>query len=134
LQIIFENRDRCVDATQIVCIVDDDESVRMATASLVRSFGWQTRVFASAEAFLQSGDLGETSCLISDVRMPGMSGIEMHDQLLKLGYAPPTLFISAFPPVALHAKIQKHGVLAFLPKPVDAAAMAHWLNVALGLP
>jgi FixJ family two-component response regulator len=66
--------------------------------------------------------------------MPGMSGIEMHDQLLKLGYAPPTLFISAFPPVALHAKIQKDGVMAFLPKPVDAAAMAHWLNLALGSP
>ncbi|MFM0206558.1 response regulator [Paraburkholderia sediminicola] len=123
-----------MDAIQIVCIVDDDESVRMATASLVRSFGWQTRIFASAEEFLKSGDLGATSCLISDVRMPGMSGIEMHDQLLMLGYTPPTLFISAFPPVALRAKIQKDGVLAFLPKPVDAGTMAHWLNLALGSP
>lgn len=130
----FGNRGRRVDATQIVCIVDDDESVRRATASLVRSLGWQTRVFASAEEFLQSSDLGGAACLISDVRMPGMSGIEMHDQLLKSGYAPPTLFISAFPPVALQAKIEEDGVLAFLPKPVDAAAMAHWLNRALGSP
>ncbi|ANB76340.1 response regulator receiver protein [Paraburkholderia phytofirmans OLGA172] len=124
----------CVQATQIVSIVEDDESVRLATASLVRSLGWQTHLFASAEEFLQSPWLGETSFLISDVRMPGMSGIEMHDELLKLGYAPPTIFITAFPTAALQAKMQTDGVLAILAKPVDASAMAHWLSFALRTP
>jgi FixJ family two-component response regulator len=123
-----------VQATQFVSIVDDDESVRLATASLVRSLGWPTRLFASAEAFLQSAQIGETSFLISDVRMPGLSGIEMHDQMLKLGYAPPTVFITAFPAVAQRAKMQTEGVLAILEKPVDAAVMSHWLTLALGKP
>jgi FixJ family two-component response regulator len=123
-----------VHATQIVFIVEDDESVRLATASLVRSLGWQTELFASAEAFLQSGRIGDGAFLISDVRMPGMSGIEMHDQLIKLGYTPPTIFITAFPTAALQSKAHSDGVLAILTKPVDAAAMAHWLTLTLGQP
>lgn len=88
-------------------------------------------VFASAEAFLHSGPIGETSCLISDVQMPNMSGIEMHDRLLELGRAPPTIFITAFPTVALRAKSEKNGALAFLEKPIDAEVMERYLNLAL---
>lgn len=120
--------------TQIVSIVDDEESVRLATSNLVRSLGWQTSLFASADEFLQFPTIGEVSLLISDVRMPGISGIEMHDQLLKRGYAPPTIFITAFPAAAVQAKVQTNGVLAILSKPVDAAAMEYWLNLALGKP
>ncbi len=119
----------CTD--HIASIVDDDEAVRVATASLVRSFGWQVHVFASAEAFLHSGPIEGTSCLISDVQMPNMSGIEMHDRLLELGCAPPTIFITAFPTVALQAKSEKNGALAFLEKPIDAEAMERYLNLAL---
>ena len=119
---------------QIIAIVDDDEAVRIATSNLVRSFGWQTHVFASAEAFLQSGHIAETACLISDVRMPGMSGVEMHDRLLELCCAPPTIFVTAFPTAALRAKFLANGALTFLHKPVDATAVAHWLNLALGSP
>jgi FixJ family two-component response regulator len=134
LHIIVEFRGHRVHAIQIVSIVDDDESIRLATASLVRSLGWETRVFASAEEFLQSAQIGEASFLISDVRMPGMLGTDMHDELLRRGYAPPTIFVTAFPTAALQAKTQTNGVLAVLSKPVDAATMAHWLGVALGTP
>jgi FixJ family two-component response regulator len=125
---------RLLCAAQIVSIVDDDEAVRLGTASLVRSLGRHTRLFASAEEFLQSGQIAETSCLISDVRMPGMSGIAMHDRILALGYAPPTIFMTAFPTAGLKEKALANGALAVLEKPVDADAIAHWLGVALGLP
>ena len=89
-------------------------------------------MFASAEEFLQSGKLAETSCLISDIMMPGMSGIEMHERMLALGYAPPTIFITAFPAADLKAKAMANGALAVLEKPIDADAIAHWLGVAMG--
>ena len=74
-----------MDMSHIVSIVDDDAAVRLATASLIRSFGWDVNDFASAEAYLNSGRVNQTSFLISDIRMPGMSGIELHDCLLKQG-------------------------------------------------
>lgn len=119
---------------QIVSIVDDEEAVRLATESLVRSFGRQTRLFASAEEFLQSGLLAVTACLISDVMMPGMSGVAMHERILSLGFAPPTIFITAFPTADLKARAAENGALAVLDKPVDPDAIAHWLSVALDLP
>ncbi|MFC0397868.1 response regulator transcription factor [Paraburkholderia rhizosphaerae] len=123
-----------MDTSHLVSIVDDDDAVRLATASLVRSFGWDVNDFASAEAYLSSGRIDETSFLISDIRMPGMSGIELHDCLLKQGHAPPTIFITAFPTAFLHAQTQAQGALALLEKPVDANVIAHWLTTALGSP
>ncbi|MFM0342073.1 response regulator transcription factor [Paraburkholderia fungorum] len=121
-------------SSQIISIVDDDEGSRVATASLVRSLGWQARAFTSAEEFLESGLIGETSCLISDIRMPGLSGIELHDRLLALGYAFPIIFTTGFPTAALEAKIQARGAPPFLEKPVDAATVERLLNLALGQP
>lgn len=121
-------------SAQIVSIVDDDEAVRLATASLVRSLGRRTRLFASAEDFLRSGHIAETACLISDVRMPGMSGVAMQDRILALGYAVPMIFITAFPATDLKAKALANGALAVLDKPVDPDAISHWLSVALGPP
>ena len=119
---------------QIISIVDDDEAVCIATSALVRSLGWQANIFASAEAFLQSGQIADTACLISDVRMPNMSGVEMRDRLLQLGYALPTIFVTAFPTAALRATVISSGALALLEKPVDAVALEHYLSVALGQP
>ncbi|MFM0203278.1 response regulator [Paraburkholderia fungorum] len=121
-------------SSQIISIVDDDEGARVATASLIRSLGWQARVFASAEEFLNSGLIGETSCLISDIRMPGLSGIGLHDRLLALGYAIPIIFTTGFPTAALEAKIQARGAPPFLEKPVDATTVERLLNLALGQP
>src|SRR5262245_57496995 len=110
-------------SAQIVSIVDDDEAVRLATESLVRSFGRHTRLFASAEDFLQSGYIAETACLISDIRMPGMSGVAMQDRILALGYAVPTIFITAYPAADLKARALANGALAVLDKPVDPDAI-----------
>ncbi|ACD21537.1 response regulator [Pseudomonas asiatica] len=120
--------------TPIVSIVDDDSAVRVALGSLIRSLGWQVRMYESAEAFLASGQVAQTSCLISDIRMPGMSGIEMHERLRAQGHAPVTIFISAYPTPALQAKAASNGALVLLQKPYQATAMTHWLSVALGNP
>jgi FixJ family two-component response regulator len=120
--------------TPVISIVDDDKAVRLALGSLVRSLGWQAHMFESAEEFLRSGAAASTSCLIADVCMPGMSGVEMHERLLAQGHAPATIFISAYPTPSLHAKAASNGALVLLQKPYHAAAMAHWLSVALGNP
>ncbi|RDV00302.1 response regulator transcription factor [Trinickia dinghuensis] len=117
-------------AGRTVSIVDDDEAVRLAVASLVRSLGWEARLFASAEDFLASGQIGDTTCLISDDRMSGMPGAAMYDRLLQLGYATPVIFITAFPTPELRAKLGASGVLAVVEKPFDAHTIEHWLNVA----
>jgi FixJ family two-component response regulator len=101
---------------------------------LIRSLGWQARMYESAEEFLSSGQAAHTSCLISDVRMPGMSGIEMHECLRAQGHAPATIFISAYPTPALQAKAASNGALVLLQKPYKSAVILHWLSVALGNP
>ncbi|ANB77506.1 response regulator receiver protein [Paraburkholderia phytofirmans OLGA172] len=120
--------------TPVVSIVDDDKAVRLALGSLIRSLGWQVRTYESAEEFLSSGEAAHTSCLISDVRMPGMSGIEMHERLRAQGHAPATIFVSAYPTPSLQAKAVGAGALVLLQKPYRAAALTHWLSVALGNP
>jgi FixJ family two-component response regulator len=120
--------------TPVVSIVDDDLAVRRALGSLVRSLGWEARLFESAEAFLASGEAAVTTCLISDIRMSGMSGIEMHERLVAQGAAPATIFVSAYPTPALHARATGNGALVLLQKPYQVSAMTHWLSVALGNP
>lgn len=120
--------------TPVVSIVDDDLAVRRALGSLVRSLGWEARLFESAEAFLASGEASDTSCLISDIRMSGMSGVEMHERLVAQGAAPATIFVSAYPTPALEARATLNGALVLLQKPYHASAMTHWLSVALGNP
>jgi FixJ family two-component response regulator len=121
-----------LETTPIVSIVDDDEAVRFALSNLVLSLGWQTRVYESAEKFLASGEVASTACLISDIRMPGMSGIEMHELLLARGDAPPTIFISAYPTPSVQTKIAGSGAIALVEKPYSAESIQHWLSVALG--
>lgn len=118
-------------AAQIVAIVDDDEAFRFATGSLIRSLGRNTRLYASAEEFLESGQIAETSCLISDVIMPGMSGVELLSQILALNFTTPTILITSFPTARLNAKALELGALVVLGKPVDPDAIEHWISVAL---
>ncbi|MFL9906865.1 response regulator transcription factor [Paraburkholderia sp. RL17-337-BIB-A] len=125
---------RILQFAPVVSIVDDDSGARLALDSLIRSLGWQARMYESAEEFLASGQAAHTSCLISDVRMPRMSGIEMHECLRAQGHAPATIFISAYLTPALQAKAASNGALVLLQKPYPAAAMTHWLSVALGTP
>jgi FixJ family two-component response regulator len=103
----------------LISIVDDDDTVRAATESLVKSLGFQTSTFASAESFLQSSSLSETRCLILDVQMPSMSGIELQDRLSNLGFEIPIIFITAYPDDTVRQRALQAGAVAFLLKPFE---------------
>jgi len=103
----------------LISIVDDDDTVRAATESLVRSLGFETRAFASAESFLQSSSLQATRCLILDVQMPNMSGIELQDHLSNLGFEIPIIFITAYPDDTVRQRALQAGAVAFLLKPFE---------------
>jgi FixJ family two-component response regulator len=113
-----------------VCIIDDDESVRVATTCLLRSLGHVVRTFASAEEFLNSPYLDEAACLIVDVNMPRMSGLELQTRLREKGVAPPIIFITAYPEEA-RTRALKAGAICYLDKPFDSATLIECLDVAL---
>ena len=115
----------------MIAIIDDDESVRLATESLIRSFGFKTNVFASAEAFLTSPTILDTDCLITDVQMPNMSGIELYEALRLRGSALPVIFITAFPEERVRRRAQEAGAIGFLAKPFDGDAMMDFVFEAL---
>lgn len=116
----------------LVSIVEDDESVRESIESLIRAMGWEVLTFDSADAFLRSGAVHKTRCLVSDVTMPGMSGLEMHTQLRKQGYAPPTIFITAYPTSQDESVALANGAIAYLEKPVDSSVMLERIRQAIG--
>jgi FixJ family two-component response regulator len=103
----------------LISIVDDDDTVRAATESLVKALGFQTCTFASADSFLQSSSLSETRCLILDVQMPNMSGIELQDRLSNLGFEIPIIFITAYPDDTVRQRALQGGAVAFLLKPFE---------------
>ena len=111
----------------VVSIIDDDASVRVALRSLVRSLGFAARTFESAESFLGSPDLAETSCIVTDIQMPGMSGLDLQDKLQAAGSAIPTVFITAFPEEHLRARAEAGGAIGFLAKPFDGQTLAKML-------
>lgn len=104
-------------AAPLVCIVDDDESVRESLTGLLRSIGYEARPFASAAEFLAGRDAEVASCAILDVTMPGMSGADLQERLVALGYELPLVFITARTERALHARLLERGALACLVKP-----------------
>jgi len=114
-----------------ISIDDDDDSIREATKGLVRSLGYRAAVFASAEEFLQSGSLEETTCLITDVQMPGVSGIELQRRLIAQGNLVPTIFITAFPEEAGRRTAFAAGAVGFLDKPFSEESLIHCLETAL---
>jgi len=116
----------------LVSIVEDDESVRESIESLIRAMGWEVLTFDSADAFLRSGAVYKTRCLISDVTMPGMSGLEMHAQLRSQGNAPPTIFITAYPTAQDESVALANGALAYLEKPVDSSVILEKVREAIG--
>jgi FixJ family two-component response regulator len=117
--------------TPVISIVDDDEAVRLALRSLVRSLGYASKVFASAEEFLESSYLNETSCLISDVQMPGMNGIELQSRLKRLDCNAPVIFVTAFPDERNRALALSGGAIGFLEKPFEGRIMVQLIQAAL---
>jgi FixJ family two-component response regulator len=115
----------------VVSIIDDDESVRTAIASLMRSLGFTVDTFASAEDFLSSPRVDETACLISDVQMPGISGIELQSRLAAQGRHTPIIFITAFPNESVAERALKAGATCFLQKPFDGKTLVRCVGDAL---
>jgi FixJ family two-component response regulator len=127
----MEERKADVKETPVISIVDDDEAVRLALRSLVRSLGYISNVFASAEEFLESPHLSETSCLISDVQMPGMNGIELQCRLRTMDYGTPVIFVTAFPDERNRARALEAGAIGFLEKPFEGRTMIMLIETAL---
>jgi FixJ family two-component response regulator len=103
----------------VISVIDDDASMRIAINNLVRSLGYIVHVFASAEAFLQSVQLSNTWCVIADVRMPAMSGVELQSHLRTQGNRVPFVFITAVPEQSVRDRAFKDGAMCFLTKPFD---------------
>jgi FixJ family two-component response regulator len=106
-----------------ISIIDDDESMRCAMKSLVASLGLDAYTFASAEEFLQSSHLDDTSCLITDLQMPGMNGVELQKLLLAQGRRIPIILVTAFPEERMRTRAIEAGALGFLSKPFETQTL-----------
>ena len=115
----------------VIAIIDDDESFRRATTNFIRSLGYGTAAFDSAEAFLESDRIHDTDCLITDVQMPGMTGIELQGQLIAQGHRLPVIFITAFPEIKARAQALAAGAVGFLAKPFNDQGLIQCLDEAL---
>jgi FixJ family two-component response regulator len=116
---------------RVIAIVDDQEMVRFAIQGLLSSAGFETQLFESAEEFLNSGAQHTISCLISDIRMPGMSGLELQTTLSDRGLRIPIIFITAHGDERLRLQAHRAGALAFFEKPFDDEAFLESVGAAL---
>ncbi len=117
--------------TRIVAIVDDDEAVRTALQGLMKAAGLKAGTFASAEEFLTSGLLDQTGCLIADIRMPGMSGLELQAKLNADHHRIPIVFITAHGDAKMRLQALRAGAVEFLAKPFDDEILLDNVRVAL---
>ena len=117
--------------SQVISIIDDDPSVREATQSLIRSLGYDAQVFASAEEYLQSERLSDSSCLITDLHMPGMSGTDLQDRLIADGYQIPIIFVTAYYEDRIRDRVMDAGAFGFLRKPFNDESLIACLDRAL---
>ena len=115
----------------LIAIVDDEEAICDALTSLLRSVGWRAESFTSAEAFLQSGQVHTTACLLLDVRLPGSSGLELQQQLRSSQARIPIIFITAHGNEAMRAQALQAGAVAFFAKPFNDTALLEAIRTAL---
>jgi FixJ family two-component response regulator len=115
----------------LLSVVDDDESVRESLPDLLREFGFSVRVFSSGEAFLSSGDVDKTNCLILDIAMPGISGPDLHLDLIRRGFKIPVVFVTGQRDEALRVRVQKRGAAGFLLKPFTDTALLAAIETAM---
>jgi len=118
-------------ARNLISVIDDDESVRRTTTRLIETFGFRAAAFESAESFLRSGQLDCSLCLIVDVRMPGMNGVELQSQLATTGYRIPIIFVTAYDDKESRRRAMQAGAVAFLAKPFGDEQLLHWIRSAL---
>jgi FixJ family two-component response regulator len=115
----------------MISIIDDDQFVRESTADLISSLGHEALIFDSGEQFLASGCLKNTACIITDLHMPGMNGLDLQSRLLAGGHRTPVIFITAYPQDAARSRAINAGAVAFLTKPFDESALIGSLETAL---
>lgn len=115
----------------LIAVVDDDESIRMALKGLLKEAGLDVRSFASAEDFLKSGEQRQTGCLIADIRMPGMSGLDLQAKLNAENCPIPTIFITAHGDEKMRLRAMRAGAVEFLSKPFDDAVLLETVRAAL---
>ena len=115
----------------LVAIVDDDDSMRMALQGMLKSVGLRSQAFASAEEFLKSGQQQQTACLIADIRMPGISGLELQSKLNAEHCRIPTIFITAHGDSNMRMQALKAGAVQFLAKPFDDGVLLESVRAAL---
>jgi len=114
-----------------VLVIEDDEGMREAIESLLNAAGYATTAYASAEALLAAGTPGDARCIVSDVRLPAMSGLELIAELRKRGACPPVILITAHDTPALRGEAGQHGAAAYLPKPFARSALLHAIEGAM---
>ncbi|MCY1307116.1 Response regulator protein TmoT [compost metagenome] len=124
-----QDTQKCI--TAVIAVVDDDESIRTALENLLRSSGYQARTYCDALEFLNSNGPAETHCLVSDIQMPGMCGIEMHERLVAMGFNIPTIFITAYSEGSPGIGADTPGLVAYLPKPFEADRLLNCIETAL---
>jgi FixJ family two-component response regulator len=117
--------------TPVISIVDDDESVRTAMKDMVESFGYAVVAFASGTEFLRSDRLHDSACLIADVRMPAMNGLELQQRLIMSSNFIPIIFLTAFPDKRARNRAIKAGAIAFLSKPCSRSDLLAHIHSAL---
>ena len=115
----------------LVSVVEDDQFFRESMKRLMRSLGHRVEAFASTAEFLASPRLDETACLIADVNMPVMTGVELHRHLIDSGHEIPTILVTAYAEDDVEARALKDGVICYLRKPVDERRLKQYLLVAL---
>jgi FixJ family two-component response regulator len=117
--------------SQLIAVVDDDESVRNAVQGVLKSVGIMARTFASADEFLISGSRAATACLITDIQMPGMTGLELQATLAKADDRIPIIFITAYGNARARTQAMGAGAIAFLEKPFDDEVLLEKVRAAL---
>jgi FixJ family two-component response regulator len=117
--------------SKLIAIVDDDESVRSALEGLMKAVGLTARSFPSAEEFLESGQYRQTACLIADIRMPGMSGLELQARLKAEQCRIPTIFVTAHGDTKMQMQAMRDGAVEFLAKPFDDDVLLENIRAAL---
>jgi FixJ family two-component response regulator len=115
----------------MISVIDDDEAVRNSMVSLLRSYGYETEAFATAEAFLDSGRLNETGCILLDVNMPGMDGLRLQRNLSDLRSTVPVVFVSAQDDTITRRRVIGAGAAGFLKKPLNSAALIAKIKAVL---
>lgn len=128
---LYRVRKAPLSTLSVITVIDDDASVRAATNNLLRSHGYTVHTFASAEEFLRSAQLNDTSCVIADVQMPVMSGLDLLTLMRTQGYDAPFIFITAFPDESVRARALKGGAIGFLAKPFAGPTLINCLGTAL---